>query len=79
MEVIYGLIPGMLLLGLIGVAIFFWAAKSGQFEDLEGEANRILMDDELPEKKPEKKLDASAKPESSVETEATRKRSVGSP
>ena len=48
MDVIYGLIPGMILLGLVGVAIFFWAAKSGQFDDLEGEANRILMDDDLP-------------------------------
>lgn len=50
MDVIYGLIPGMLLLGLVALGIFFWAAKSGQFEDMEGEAHRILMDDEfLPE------------------------------
>ena len=48
MDVIYGLIPGMILLGLVGVAVFFWAAKSGQFDDLEGEASRILMDDDLP-------------------------------
>jgi cbb3-type cytochrome oxidase maturation protein len=48
MEVIYGLIPGMILLGLVGVGIFFWAARSGQFEDMEGEAHRILMDDDLP-------------------------------
>ena len=47
MDVIYGLIPGMILLGLVGVGVFFWAAKSGQFEDMEGEANRILMDDDL--------------------------------
>ena len=60
MDVIYGLIPGMILLGLIGVAIFFWAAKSGQFDDLEGEANRILMDDDLPpSQKPEGKPQAS--------------------
>jgi cbb3-type cytochrome oxidase maturation protein len=50
MEVIYGLIPGMIILGLIAVAVLFWAAKSGQFEDLEGEASRILMDDDLPVK-----------------------------
>ncbi len=47
MEVIYGLIPGMLILGLAALAVFFWAARSGQFEDMEGEANRILMDEDL--------------------------------
>ena len=47
MDVIYGLIPGMIFLGLIGVGIFFWCARSGQFDDLEGEASRILMDDDL--------------------------------
>jgi len=46
MEVIYGLLPGMLLLGVIGVAVFFWAVKSGQYEDMDGAASRILMDDE---------------------------------
>ena len=45
MDVIYGLLPGMLLLGIIGVAVFFWAVKSGQYDDMEGAANRILMDD----------------------------------
>ena len=45
MDVIYGLLPGMLLLGIIGVAIFFWAVKSGQYDDMDGAANRILMDD----------------------------------
>jgi cbb3-type cytochrome oxidase maturation protein len=46
MEVIYGLIPGMLILGLVAVGVLFWAARSGQFEDLDGDAHRILMDDE---------------------------------
>jgi len=50
MEVIYGLLPGMLLLGIIGVAIFFWAVRSGQYDDMEGAANRILMDDDKPAK-----------------------------
>ena len=48
MEVIYGLIPGMILLGLAAVAVLFWAARSGQFDDLEGEGHRILMDEDLP-------------------------------
>ncbi len=47
MDVIYGLIPGMLILGLIMVGVLFWAARSGQFDDLEGDAYRMLMDDEL--------------------------------
>ncbi|WP_421863925.1 cbb3-type cytochrome oxidase assembly protein CcoS [Motiliproteus sp.] len=47
MEVIYGLIPGMIAMGLVAVVVFFWAAKSGQFDDLQGEAHRILMDDDL--------------------------------
>lgn len=46
MDVIYGLLPGMLLLGLIGVGVFFWAVRSGQYDDMEGAANRILLDDE---------------------------------
>ena len=46
MEVIYGLIPGMLLLGLVAVAVLFWAARSGQFEDLEGDGRRILLDED---------------------------------
>ena len=47
MEVIYGLIPGMILMGLVAVGVLFWAARSGQFDDLEGEAHRILMDEDL--------------------------------
>jgi cbb3-type cytochrome oxidase maturation protein len=46
MEVIYGLIPGMLILGLVAVGVLFWAARTGQFDDLDGDAHRILMDDE---------------------------------
>lgn len=46
MDVIYGLIPGMILLGLAAVVALFWAVRSGQFEDLEGDAHRILMDDD---------------------------------
>ncbi len=46
MSVIYGLLPGMLLLGAIGLAVFVWAVKSGQYDDMDGAASRILMDDE---------------------------------
>jgi cbb3-type cytochrome oxidase maturation protein len=39
-------IPIALVLGLASLAAFFWALRGGQFEDLEGAANRILIDDE---------------------------------
>lgn len=47
MDVIYGLIPSMIIIGIILVIILFWAIKSGQFDDLEGDAHRILMDEDL--------------------------------
>ncbi len=47
MDVIYGLMPGMILLGLISVALMFWAARSGQYDDMDGDANRILMDEDI--------------------------------
>jgi cbb3-type cytochrome oxidase maturation protein len=40
------LIPIALLLGLSGLAAFFWALGTGQFEDMDGAALRILIDDE---------------------------------
>ncbi|WP_421990045.1 cbb3-type cytochrome oxidase assembly protein CcoS [Qipengyuania sp.] len=40
------LIPIALGMGLLGLAGFFWAMRKGQFEDLDGAAQRILIDDE---------------------------------
>lgn len=40
------LIPVALLMGLVGLLAFFWSLKNGQFEDLDGAAARILIDDE---------------------------------
>lgn len=40
------LIPIALGLGMFGLVAFFWALKRGQFEDLDGAAARILIDDE---------------------------------
>lgn len=42
------LIPVALLMGLSGLGFFFWAMRNGQFEDLEGAAHRVLIDDEEP-------------------------------
>jgi cbb3-type cytochrome oxidase maturation protein len=46
MSVLAYLIPIALFLGLLGVGAFVWAMRSGQFDDLEGAAERILFDDE---------------------------------
>lgn len=46
MEALIYLIPAALFLGLLGLGAFLWALKSGQFEDLQGAAERILYDDE---------------------------------
>lgn len=40
------LIPIALALGLLGLAAFLWALRSGQYDDLDGAAERILFDDE---------------------------------
>ncbi|HXG82222.1 MAG TPA: cbb3-type cytochrome oxidase assembly protein CcoS [Sphingomicrobium sp.] len=40
------LIPIALFLGLGGLAAFFWAMRSGQFEDMDGAGVRILIEDE---------------------------------
>lgn len=46
MDIIYALVPLSILLIGIAVLVFFWAVKSGQFEDLESPAHRILFDDD---------------------------------
>ena len=48
------LIPIALFLGLLGLVAFLWALKSGQFEDLDGAAHRILFDDEDDSDRPER-------------------------
>ena len=48
MSILYLLIPlGLVLLG-IAIWAFMWAVRSGLFDDLEGPAHRILMDDDDP-------------------------------
>ena len=46
MDVIYSLIPGMMFFGVLFVIVLVWAVKKGQYEDMEGNANRILLDDD---------------------------------
>lgn len=69
MDVIYGLIPLMIILGLIGVGIFIWSVRSGQYDDLEGDANRILMDDDdplLPENQNKTDSDSNKKADNNI-------------
>lgn len=48
MSVLEFLIPLALLLGGAGLAFFVWTIRTGQYEDLEGAAQRILIDDDFP-------------------------------
>ena len=48
MSILYMLIPVAVLLIAGAIAFFVWSVRSGQFEDLEGPAHRILMDDDDP-------------------------------
>lgn len=57
MEVIYGLIPMVLLFGFMVVVVFIWMAKKGYFDDMDGQAHRILMDDDFPDDKTEQSKD----------------------
>ena len=49
MEILYLLIPLSLVLVGVIVWVFVWAIQSGQFDDLEGPAHQILMDDDSPD------------------------------
>lgn len=46
MTILGLLIPVALFMGLAGLGAFFWAMQRGQFDDLDGAANRILIDEE---------------------------------
>ncbi len=45
MNILFALIPLAMLLLVVAVAAFFWAVRSGQFDDLDTPAVRILLDD----------------------------------
>ncbi|MEO0412990.1 MAG: cbb3-type cytochrome oxidase assembly protein CcoS [Pseudomonadota bacterium] len=47
MTVLLILIPAALALGAIGLAAFMWSLKTGQYDDLDGAAERILLDDDV--------------------------------
>jgi cbb3-type cytochrome oxidase maturation protein len=49
METIFVLLPLALLIAAIAVGLFIWAARTGQFDDLDTPAVRILFDDDEPQ------------------------------
>lgn len=46
MKILIFLVPLALLMGAIGLAAFLWSLKSGQYDDLDGAAERILFDED---------------------------------
>ena len=50
MSILIYLIPIALILGLVGLLAFIWSLKSGQYEDLDGAAQRIFLDDDEEQK-----------------------------
>jgi cbb3-type cytochrome oxidase maturation protein len=48
MTVLYLLIPLAVALMIVAIAFFLWTVRTGQYDDLEGPAHRILMDDDDP-------------------------------
>lgn len=67
MSILYLLIPLAVVLMAVAIAFFLWTVRTGQYDDLEGPAHRILMDDDdpmipenaRPKKKPEKPVEAA--------------------
>lgn len=60
MDILYLLIPLSLVFVAVIAVVFLWAVKSGQFEDMEGPAHRILMDDEMPKQSTKSSLSDQA-------------------
>ena len=48
MNILALLIPVTLVMGGLGLAVFFWTLRSGQYDDLAGDAERILFDSDTP-------------------------------
>lgn len=59
MDILYLLIPLSLVFVALIAVVLLWAVKSGQFEDMEGPAHRILMDDDLPQEQKKTQEDKS--------------------
>lgn len=69
MTVLIYLIPVALVLGLGALFAFLWALKSGQYEDMDGAASRILFEEDEPTPKPDGNGQPEAKSESAEPSE----------
>ena len=50
MNSLYLLIPIAILFAIVVIVLLFWSINSGQYDDLDNEASRILFDDDVPTK-----------------------------
>lgn len=69
MTVLVYLIPVALVLGLGALFAFLWALKSGQYEDMDGAASRILFEEDEPAPKPDDNDQPATKSESAEPSE----------
>ncbi|MBF38102.1 cbb3-type cytochrome oxidase assembly protein CcoS [Idiomarina sp. UBA4520] len=72
MSVIYALIPVAIIFVIIAIAIFFWAVRSDQFEDIERQGLNILMDDDKPKNADNKAPNSQANKEQESDNDAKR-------
>ncbi len=64
MEILYILIPLAVILAAVAIGAFVLSVRSGQYDDLDGAAHRILMDDDdpmIPHRRPSKPKQESTK------------------
>jgi len=58
MEILYLLLPLTIIVSIVIAAFFLWSVKSGQYEDLDREPMRVLMDDDQVESTVSRKVDS---------------------
>lgn len=67
MKIVLILVPITLILVALGVLLFSWAVRNGQYDDLDGPAHRILYDDDKDMIPDESRQDRSARKDASRE------------
>ncbi|WP_018142280.1 cbb3-type cytochrome oxidase assembly protein CcoS [Thioalkalivibrio sp. ALJ7] len=73
MTILYLLIPLAMLFALVVGLVLFWAIRSGQYDDLQGPAHRILMDDDDPRIPTGSQSDSPERPEEDGGHEKTKR------